>query len=133
MAAEIELLEEALKASPGNWKTRRFLIDHWVEKGDVKQAGELIKEAPELPADEEGKIFAAEVLGKTDADAAHKILDEVVAADAASGSAHLAKARLFLDAGDIKNAEAHMNLASGEAQAVTGVTLDVYGIGFLAS
>ncbi len=63
MAAEIELLEEALKASPGNWKTRRFLIDHWVEAGDNDKAGVLIKEAPEMPTDEAEKLFAAEVLG----------------------------------------------------------------------
>lgn len=32
MVAEIVLLEEALKASPGNWQTRRFLIDHWMKQ-----------------------------------------------------------------------------------------------------
>jgi len=114
MAAEIELLEEALKASPGNWKTRRFLIDHWVEKGDEIQAAALVKEAPELPEDEEGKLFAAEILGKTDADEAHKILDEVLAANSGSSSAHLAKARLYLDGGDIANAETQMKMATGE-------------------
>ena len=112
MAAEIELLKEALKASPGNWKTRRFLIDHWIESGDEGQAAALIKEAPELPEDEDEKLFAAEILGKSDADEAHKILDGILAANAASASAHLAKARLHLDAGDIDKAEAHMKVAS---------------------
>ncbi|MCF6314050.1 MAG: hypothetical protein L3J39_16505 [Verrucomicrobiales bacterium] len=112
MAAEISLLEEALKASPDNWKTRRFLIDHWVEQGDPTQAANLVKEAPSLPDDEAEKLFAAEVLGKNDAAGAHEILDKVLAANAASGSAHLAKARLHLDAGDIDKAEAHMKVAS---------------------
>ncbi|MFK5921729.1 MAG: prenyltransferase/squalene oxidase repeat-containing protein [Verrucomicrobiota bacterium] len=112
MAAEIALLEEALNASPGNWKTRRFLIDHWVEQGDGAKAAALVKEAPELPEDEVEKIFAAEVLGKADADGAHKILDGILSANAASATAHLAKARLHLDAGDIDKAESHMKVAS---------------------
>ena len=117
MAAEIELLEEALKASPGNWKTRRFLIDHWVEAGDNDKAGALIKEAPEMPADEAEKLFAAEVLGKSDADAAHKILDDVLVGNSGNASAHLAKARLYLYGGDIAKAETSMALASGEVPA----------------
>ncbi len=119
MAAEIALLEEALKASPGNWKTRRFLIDHWVGQGDAAQASALIKDAPELPEDEEEKLFVAEVVGKTDADEAHKILDDVLKANAASAAAHLAKARLHLDAGDIDKAESHMKVATVVAPALS--------------
>jgi len=112
MAEEIALLEEALKASPGNWKTRRFLIDHWIGKGDESRAADLVAEAPELPAGESEKLFAAEVLGKKDAAAAHKIFDGVLAANPASASAHLGKARLHLDAGEVEKAEEHLNAAS---------------------
>ncbi len=120
MAEEIALLEEALEATPGNWKTRRFLIDHWIGKGDESRAAALVAAAPELPDNEGEKLFAAEVLGKRDAEAGHRIFDGILAANPANAAAHLGKARLFLDVGEVDKAEEHLNAASAVEPSLGG-------------
>lgn len=112
MADQISLLEKALEVSPDNWPTRRYLIEHFASEGDVRKAGELVKAAPEIPAEEAEKLFAAEILAKAEPQAAQSLLDDILRANAACAQAHVVKAAIHRLAGDREKASSHMKVAA---------------------
>ncbi len=95
MSSEIERLQEAMEASPADWKTRRALAEAQLDAGRPEDAARTIAAAPALPPVEAEQIFAASILGGVDPEQALHVLDGVLHANPKSAEALRAKAALL--------------------------------------
>lgn len=71
-----------LRANPADWALRFELVQELYDDGNHEEAANLLYEAPEIPGDEANIVFAATVLGSTDAASARALLDHF---DSANG------------------------------------------------
>ncbi|MEM7385941.1 MAG: tetratricopeptide repeat protein, partial [Verrucomicrobiota bacterium] len=112
MDKTLKVLENALQSDPENWETRRHLVELLYEQGEGEQAGELLTEAPEIPATEEDQLFAAQVFLEHDAANAMLCIDAVLKQNSGSAAAHLLKAHFYRQTNQKRNAGKHYTTAT---------------------
>jgi len=108
----IQILRSTLEKSPELWDTRQHLAELLWASGDVQGTADVLAATPEWPEDEAHLEFAASVFAHTDAAYSIKLYDSVIARNSGNARAHLALAKLHMDADHREKAGEHYGAAT---------------------
>jgi SpoVK/Ycf46/Vps4 family AAA+-type ATPase len=91
----LKLLEKALLVSPGDWETRAHLIESLLAQNQSARAADVLRAAPEIPADEPAQLLKARVEAEVDPSRAILTLEAILARNRACAQAFLQLARIY--------------------------------------
>jgi len=91
MDKTLKLLTKSLKNDPQDWETRRHLIDCHLEADDTAAAVNLVREAPNVPSEDNDLLTIVRFLASNDPFSALGFAERAVMTDAGRGAAHYAK------------------------------------------
>jgi SpoVK/Ycf46/Vps4 family AAA+-type ATPase len=91
----LRLLEKALRADPGDWETRGFLLRHSIATGDWTRARELLSGATRPPESEDDLLAKARVEAEDDPEAAVRTLSSLLQRNKACARAYLQWAQIL--------------------------------------
>ncbi|MFM7805729.1 MAG: AAA family ATPase, partial [Verrucomicrobiota bacterium] len=93
------LLEKALRADPGDWETRGFLLRHSIATGDWTRARELLSGATLPPESEDDLLAKARVEAEYDPESAIRTLASLLQRNKACARAYLQWAQILRQQG----------------------------------
>lgn len=93
------LLEKALRADPGDWETRGFLLRHSIATGDWTRARELLSGATRPPESEDNLLAKARVEAEDDPESAIRTLASLLQRNKACARAYLQWAQILRQQG----------------------------------
>ena len=108
----IQILRSTLEKSPDLWETRQHLAELLWAAGDVQGTSDVLSHAPQWPSDEANLEFAASVFAHTNRTYAVDLYNAVVERNARNARAHVALARLHMDAGERDVTREHYTAAT---------------------
>ncbi|MDF1755843.1 MAG: hypothetical protein P1U89_23845 [Verrucomicrobiales bacterium] len=120
---EFEEMQSRLEQNPGDWETRCVIAQSYYDAEHYTEAAQVIAEAPEIPFDEANVLFAATIIGTSDPEGGHGLLDQFIASNP-SENAYELKAQLFEMSGDSDAAAACRAAISDAPVAVVALADD---------
>ena len=91
----LKLLQKALAASPDDWETRRYLVEHYAASGQWQLAHTTFLQAPTPPAAEEDLLLRARIEAEIEPAAALRTLADVLQRNKACARAYLQFAQIY--------------------------------------